>query len=81
VTRDLTPTTTEEVTQVSKINYRVPGCAVVKVVNGKKVLGQKKMQIAQFGKILSYPADVLVNEGYRIEFHPELGSIKNISKQ
>lgn len=63
-----------------QISYRVPGMAEVSITNGKIVLFSDKMSIAQFGKISSMPAEVLLNEGYSIEFYPDLGSIKNISK-
>jgi len=63
-----------------QIYYRIPGMADVTISNGKGILFSKRMGIAQFGKIASMPAEVLLNENYGIEFYPNLGSIKNISK-
>jgi hypothetical protein len=64
----------------SQIAYRIPGKADISISNGKKILYKGRMSIAQFGKIGKLPADVLLNENYSIEFHPDLGSIKNVSK-
>ncbi|RUT77920.1 DUF4831 family protein [Ancylomarina longa] len=63
-----------------QIYYRIPGMADVTVSNGKDILFSKRMGIAQFGKIANMPAEVLLNENFGIEFYPNLGSIKNISK-
>ncbi|WP_372750874.1 DUF4831 family protein [Labilibaculum sp.] len=62
------------------INYRIPGRADVSILNGKEILCKDRMSIAQFGKIASMPAEVLINENYSIEFYPELGSIKSVNK-
>lgn len=62
------------------INYRIPGRADVTILNGKEILCKNRMSIAQFGKIASMPAEVLVNENYSIEFYPDLGSIKSVNK-
>ena len=64
----------------TQISYRIPGMADVSISNGKSVLLKKRMPIAQFGKIARMPAEVLLNENYSIEFYPDLGSIKNVSK-
>lgn len=63
-----------------QIFYRIPGMADVSISNGKEILFQNRMPIAQFGKIANMPAEVLLNENYSIEFYPDLGSIKNVSK-
>ena len=68
------------VAPTSQIAYRIPGKADISISNGKKILYKGRMSIAQFGKIGKLPADVLLNENYSIEFHPDLGSIKNVSK-
>ncbi len=65
----------------SVIHYCVPGMADVSVTNGSKVLVHQRMPIAQFGKIATIPTDVLLNEGYGVEFYPDLGSIKNMVKK
>ncbi len=63
------------------IYYCIPGMADVSVVDGRNVLVSKRMPITQFGKIATLPIDVLLNEGYGVEFYPNLGSIKNIVKK
>ncbi len=65
----------------SAIYYRIPDMADVSIVDGRNVLVRKRMPIAQLGKIATLPTDVLLNEGYGIEFYPNLGSIKNIVKK
>jgi hypothetical protein len=62
------------------ISYRIPGMADVSISDGKGVLIKKRMPIAQFGKIATMSAEVLLNENYSIEFYPELGSIKHVTK-
>lgn len=64
----------------SLIHYRIPGQAVV-VIKGKEVLYKGNHTIAQFGKVMTMPSQVLLHEGYRIEFYPKTGAIKSISKQ
>ncbi|WP_165836039.1 DUF4831 family protein [Marinifilum breve] len=64
----------------TQIAYRIPGMADVSISNGKSVLLKKRMPIAQFGKIAKMPAEVLLNENFSIEFYPELGSIKDVTK-
>ncbi len=65
----------------SLIHYRIPGQAEVKVVYGKNVVYKKNHIIAQFGKVMTMPSQVLLHEGYKIEFYPKTGAIKSISKQ
>ena len=65
----------------SLIHYRIPGQAEVKVVYGKNVVYKKNHVIAQFGKVMTMPSQVLLHEGYKIEFYPKTGAIKSISKQ
>ncbi len=65
----------------SLIHYRIPGQAEVKVVYGKNVVYKNNHVIAQFGKVMTMPSQVLLHEGYKIEFYPKTGAIKSISKQ
>jgi len=65
----------------SLIHYRIPGQAEVKIVYGKTVVYKKNHIIAQFGKVMTLPSQVLLHEGYKIEFYPNTGAIKRISKQ
>ncbi|WP_421918373.1 DUF4831 family protein [Marinifilum sp.] len=80
VTNQLAILPTAGVNPQSLIFYRVPGVADVTLSNGKSVLLKKRMAIAQFGKIAKMPAEVLLNEDYSIEYYPELGSIKEVTK-
>jgi len=80
VTDELAILPTAGVAPHQQVKYRIPGMADVAISNGKSVLLKKRMAIAQFGKIASIPAEVMLNENYSIEFYPELGSIKNVSK-
>ena len=65
----------------SLIHYRIPGQAEVKVVYGKHIVYKKNHIIAQFGKVMTMPSQILLHEGYEIEFYPKTGAIKRISKQ
>jgi hypothetical protein len=60
--------------------YRQPGSGNVKLTRELSVIGTARLTIAQFGNVLSLPAELL-NGGYSIEFHPETGEIKSISKK
>ncbi len=63
------------------IYYRIPGQADVVISKGKQVVYHQSHLISQFGKIFSLPSQVLMHEGYSLEFYPETGAIKRISKQ
>jgi len=65
----------------SLIHYRIPGQAKVSVLKGKDVLYKGNHIIAQFGKVMTMPSQVLLHEGFKIEFYPQTGAIKSISKQ
>ncbi|MBN2595844.1 MAG: DUF4831 family protein [Marinifilaceae bacterium] len=80
ITRELAIIPTVGLVPQKQIFYRIPGMADVSISNGKEILFQNRMPIAQFGKIANMPAEVLLNENYSIEFFPDLGSIKNVSK-
>ncbi|WP_320018004.1 DUF4831 family protein [Labilibaculum manganireducens] len=80
ITRELAIIPTVGIVPQKQIFYRIPGMADVSISNGKEILFQNRMPIAQFGKIANMPAEVLLNENYSIEFFPDLGSIKNVSK-
>lgn len=79
-TRELVNIPTAGLAPHKLISYRIPGSADVSIINGKRILYKKRLLIAQYGKIANMPAEVLLNENYSIEFYPELGSIKNVSK-
>ncbi len=63
------------------IHYRIPGQSLVEITKGNEVLYKSNHTIAQFGKIMTMPSQVLLHEGYQIEFYPKTGAIKSISKQ
>ena len=65
----------------SLIHYRIPGQAEVSILRGKDVLYNGNHIIAQFGKVMTMPSQVLLHEGYRIEFYPKTGAVKSISKK
>lgn len=79
-TGELAITPTAGVAPEKLIFYRIPDLADVSISDGKNILFKDRMTIAQFGKIANMPAEVLLNENYSIEFYPDLGSIKNVSK-
>ncbi len=79
-TRELVMIPTAGIAPQKLINYRIPGMADISISNGKEILFKDRMIIAQFGKIASMPAEVLLNENYSIEFYPDLGSIKSVNK-
>lgn len=60
--------------------YRQPGLCNVKLTRELTVIGMARLAIAQFGNVLSLPAELL-NGSYSIEFYPETGEIKSISKK
>ncbi len=65
----------------SLIHYIIPGQAEVSILQGKKLLYKKSHLISQFGKVMTMPSQVLLHEGYKIEFYPNTGAIKSIYKQ
>ena len=60
------------------VNYRIPGYAVVRLLNGSEVLGQARFPIAQLGTTTPIP-DGLLNGYHSFEIHPVTGAIKNIT--
>jgi len=60
--------------------YRIPEEAFVRLIADDKTLGQKQIQLAQFGSIHSLPVQYL-DGSYTVELYPELGSIKSIVKK
>ena len=65
----------------SLIHYIIPGQAEVSILQGKKLLYKKSHLISQFGKVMTMPSQILLHEGYKIEFYPNTGAIKSIAKQ
>ncbi len=58
--------------------YRVPMQSTLMLEYNGQPLMKEKLQIAQFGKTLSLPADLLDNNDKGIIFYPETGAIKKI---
>jgi len=59
------------------IYYRIPGFAIVRLLNGSDVLAQSRLPIAQLGVVTPLPA-ALLNGDYKISFHPVTGAIQRI---
>ena len=68
------------VTQTQGIFYRRPGMAQVRLTKELAEIASTRLPVAQFGKIEFLPAE-LIQQGHSIEFHPETGGIKSISKK
>jgi len=60
--------------------YRQPGVGNVKLTKELTVIATARLAIAQFGNVLALSAELL-NGSYSIEFHPETGALKSISKK
>ena len=68
-------------TQNSGIFYRVPEQITAKILLEKNILAQKDILLAQYGVILSLPVKLFLENNYEIEFYPNYGSLKKISKK
>lgn len=60
------------------IIYRIPQNIVIELVNSGTILYQKELKIAQKGSLNIIPLNLLKNT--KIEFYPQYGSLKRISK-
>ncbi len=67
-------------TPSSGIYYRQPGIALVRLTKELAEIATTRVPIAQFGKIELLPADLII-EGFSVEFYPETGGIKSVSKK
>ncbi len=67
-------------TSADGVYYRIPGIAVVKVLNGSDVLAQARLPIAQFGVVSPLP-DALLSGEYSVELHKVTGAIQRIGNQ
>ncbi len=59
--------------------YRIPEKAHIKLKKQNTTLGEKEAFIAQYGAVVSLPANLTENPNIKIEFYPELGAIKSIT--
>ncbi len=62
------------------IYYRMPGVANVSIVYELKTVSNARLTLAQFGAVAPVPDELLTGE-YVIEFHPETGAIKSVTKK
>lgn len=60
--------------------YRIPARVVINLKVGSKSIMQKQMQVAQKGHVVPLPVEYIENGDFEIEFYPEYGTIKSISK-
>lgn len=61
--------------------YRIPATARVELVKVNEVLSAFRDVVPQFGVIKAFPTDVVSNENLILEFYPQYGSLKSISKK
>lgn len=62
------------------IVYRIPDYANMKILLNENTLYEDKFLIAQYGTVLSLPADIVKDSEYSIQFYPKYGNIKFIHK-
>ena len=55
----------------NKLYYRFPDQAVIKLIDGKKKIASRKLNVEQFGIITTIPLVFLMDEENFIEFNPE----------
>lgn len=63
------------------ITYRVPATADVVLMKGEEDVLSVRAILPQLGRLASFPAEVIDNEGMYMEFYPEYGSLKGIGKR
>lgn len=63
------------------IHYRIPAIGEVKLMRANEELERFSSVIPQLGVIKTFPVDVIANEGFALEFYPEYGSLKSVSKK
>jgi len=64
----------------SGVYYRIPGRAMVKIINDMNVVATTRATIAQFGAIAPVPEELLNGE-YSIEYDTETGAVKSLQKK
>lgn len=65
----------------SAIFYRVPAIGELQVLKGKEKVMSFRTVIPQLGEIKKFPVDVISNEGISLEFYPQFGSLKKVSRK
>jgi hypothetical protein len=63
-----------------RVYYRQPGLADIRISRELTVIGTGRATIAQFGEVMPLPGELL-DGTYSIDFHPETGAIKTITKK
>lgn len=64
----------------SGVYYRMPGIADIQVVFELKTIASARAAIAQLGEVAPLPEELLYGE-FAIEFHPETGAVKSITRK
>lgn len=62
------------------ITYCIPALTQLRLLKGKEVLMEDRIIIPQLGILKEFPAEVISKSGVSIEFYPQYGSIKSITK-
>ncbi|WP_298613649.1 DUF4831 family protein [uncultured Odoribacter sp.] len=73
--------TATAVSPVVGIQYRIPAVGDVKLIRANEELQRFRAVIPQLGVIKTFPVDVIGNEGLILEFYPEYGSLKSVSRK
>ncbi len=60
--------------------YCKPGKATVKIIDKNKLIKEKTVYLAQYGQLLSMPAEVLQQNNVSIRLHPATGALQGIDK-
>lgn len=63
------------------VYYRIPATARVELVKADEVMSSFRDIIPQLGTIKAFPTDVVSNENLMLEFYPQYGSLKSVSKK
>lgn len=64
----------------SGIYYRMPAVANISIVYELSTIATARTVLPQFGEIAPLPEELLYGE-YAIEFHPETGAVKSVSRK
>jgi hypothetical protein len=63
----------------SGVYYRMPVVVDISLIYELKTIAKARTALAQFGQVATVPEELLFGE-YAIEFHPETGAVKSVSK-
>lgn len=65
----------------SGLYYRIPGTAAVTLTYSNQNIYSERLQIAQFGKVLTLPISILSEPGQAVLFNANTGAIKAVLNQ